>query len=160
MSFFLRHLLWTTLCPGTVTLLIPFLLLPDHQEPIRQFGWTQWTGLILFGFGAFVLFSCIFAFARFGKGTLSPFDPARHLVIKGLYRYVRNPMYMGVMIILCGEAVFFQSWTLLFYLLIVFLAFNVFIILFEEPYLSSHFGESYDQYRRHVRRWIPGKRYS
>jgi protein-S-isoprenylcysteine O-methyltransferase Ste14 len=98
-------------------------------------------------------------FGKFGKGTLSPLDPARHLVINGLYRYVRNPMYVGVMIILAGEAVWFWSLTLVLYAIVVFVLFNVFIIIYEEPYLRKQFGESYDRYRERVGRWIPGRPY-
>ncbi|HLF65277.1 MAG TPA: isoprenylcysteine carboxylmethyltransferase family protein [Saprospiraceae bacterium] len=159
MSLFLRHLLWTTLCPGTVTILIPLFILPRNQV-IDQMGWHQWGGIVLIGIGAGILLSCIYMFGKFGKGTLSPFDPARHLVIKGLYKYVRNPMYVGVMIILSGEAIFFWSRTFLIYAVIVFILFNVFIILYEEPYLKKEFGEQYDRYCKHVGRWLPGKPYA
>ncbi len=158
-SFFLKHLLWTTLCPGTVTLLIPWLLLADDASGFHSSGWTHWLGLFMIGAGCIVLFSCILMFARFGKGTLSPFDPARHLVIKGLYRYVRNPMYIGVLIILLGEALTFQSVTLLGYAGIVFVVFNAFILLYEEQYLRRQFGAQYDHYCKRVRRWVPRKPY-
>ena len=68
-------------------------------------------------------------------------------------------MYVGVMVILLGESVLFQSWTLVFYAAIVFLFFNLFIILYEEPYLKSYFGQPYIDYRKKVGRWIPGRRY-
>jgi protein-S-isoprenylcysteine O-methyltransferase Ste14 len=159
-SLFLRHLLWTTLCPGTVTLFIPYFFLLEKSSIDAPQSLADWSGLIFMGIGAGILISCIYMFARFGKGTLSPFDPARHLVIEGLYRYVRNPMYVGVMIMLLGEAIFFHSWTFLIYAVIVFILFNGFIISYEEPYLKKEFGEQYDRYRKHVRRWLPGKPFS
>jgi protein-S-isoprenylcysteine O-methyltransferase Ste14 len=99
-------------------------------------------------------------FGKFGKGTLSPFDPTRHLVIKGLYRYVRNPMYVGVMIVLAGEALWFESLNMVWYAVLVFLLFNLFIIFYEEPYLRREFGEQYDKYKAEVGRWIPGRPYA
>lgn len=117
-------------------------------------------GLLLIASGATILLSCIYMFARFGKGTLSPFDPARHLVIKGMYRYVRNPMYVGVMMMLAGETLYMESLTFLIYTVIVFALFNAFIIFYEEPYLRKEFGQQYDRYRDHVGRWLPGRPYT
>ena len=100
------------------------------------------------------MFHCIIRFAVEGRGTLSPADPTKKLVIKGLYGFSRNPMYVGVMMILIGEATFFQSGSLCIYLLFIFLAFNVFILLFKEPRLHEEFGEDYRTYCQKVRRWF------
>ena len=97
---------------------------------------------------------CIISFAVKGRGTLSPADPTKKLVVTGLYRYSRNPMYIGVVMILTGEAIFFQSVSLWIYLLVVIIAFNIFILLHEEPRLQKDFGEEYKKYCQKVRRWI------
>lgn len=115
--------------------------------------------MLLIGAGACILLWCIYAFARHGKGTLSPVDPARRLVVSGLYRYVRNPMYLGVTTVLLGETLFFKSMPLLGYTGLVFLLFNLFIRLYEEPYLRRQFGEAYERYCEKVGRWLPGRPY-
>lgn len=92
-----------------------------------------------------------------GHGTLSLIDAPRHLVVQGLYRYVRNPMYIGVLMVLLGEALYFQSVVLGEYAVGFFVVINLVIVLIEEPTLRSRFGESYERYCRAVRRWLPGK---
>lgn len=104
--------------------------------------------------GLLILTSCIISFAIKGNGTLSPADPTKKLVVSGLYRYSRNPMYVGVLLILIGEALFFPMVRLLIYLVFVFVAFNGFIILAEEPRLRKDFGAAYSAYCKNVRRWI------
>ena len=100
------------------------------------------------------MLECIFRFAVEGRGTLSPADPTKKLVIRGLYRFSRNPMYIGVMMILIGEAIFFQSKNLWIYLLFIFLAFNLFVLLVEEPRFRKDFGKDYYKYCKEVRRWF------
>ncbi len=155
MSVYLRSLLWTILCPGTVTLLLPCWLLSAPGWPDQPWTWRQWAGLAPVVAGGSVLFWCIYSFARHGKGTLSPVDPARRLVVSGLYRYVRNPMYVGIMAVLLGEARLFGSLILLGYAGLVFLIFNLFVRLYEEPYLRKQFGDEYARYCERVERWWP-----
>lgn len=100
------------------------------------------------------MFHCIVRFAIDGLGTLSPADPTKRLVTFGLYRFSRNPMYVGVMMILLGEVVFTQSAYLLFYSIGIFVLFNLFIVYREEPRLKKDFGQDYETYRKTVRRWI------
>lgn len=155
MAIYLRSLLWTILCPGTVTLLLPWLILSNPLYAQQHRAWFQWAGLVPIIAGGSTLLWCIYSFARHGKGTLSPADPARRLVVTGMYRYVRNPMYVGVMGLLLGEALLFGSWPLLGYSATVFLMFNLFIRLHEEPYLRHQFGREYEQYCEKVGRWWP-----
>lgn len=159
MWLFLRSLLWVIICPGTVTMLLPWIILSRMDSGIQQWSRFQWSGMLLIGVGSSILFWCIYAFARQGKGTLSPVDPAKRLVISGLYRYTRNPMYVGVTVVLLGETLFFGSIPLLFYTGLVFLGFNLFIRLYEEPYLGKQFGDEYEQYCKQVGRWLPGRPY-
>ena len=88
-----------------------------------------------------------------GHGTLAPIDPPRQLVVSGLYRFTRNPMYNGVVAVLLGQAWFFSSVRLLDYAATVLVCFHLFVVLYEEPSLESRFGESYLSYRKAVPRW-------
>jgi protein-S-isoprenylcysteine O-methyltransferase Ste14 len=112
-------------------------------------------GVFCIAVGAVLLGACIFEFARSGKGTLSPVDPPRHLVVGGLYRCVRNPMYLSVTIIVMGEVLVAHSLALATYWAIWFLGVNLFVIGYEEPTLHRQFGASYAEYCRQVGRWIP-----
>jgi protein-S-isoprenylcysteine O-methyltransferase Ste14 len=155
---FLRSLFWTVLMPGTVTLYIPYLIVTRWSPAvIVRWGAAQLLSLIPIALGAAILLHCIWNFAVIGRGTLSPLDAPRRLVVQGLYRYVRNPMYVGVIMILSGEALLFESLALLKYAGGCFLLFNLVIMLYEEPMLRSQFGKSYERYCRNVGRWLPGK---
>jgi protein-S-isoprenylcysteine O-methyltransferase Ste14 len=105
--------------------------------------------------GVAALFWCIRDFAVSGRGTLAPVDPPRKLVRVGLYRYVRNPMYVAVLTALFGEVLFFESGTLAIYAGFVWLMFHSFVLLYEEPRLRELFGADYEAYRALVPRWIP-----
>ncbi|MHC4532006.1 MAG: methyltransferase family protein [Planctomycetota bacterium] len=155
---FLRSLFWTVLVPGTVTLYIPYLIV-TRWSPTTIAPWNvaQLLSLILIVPGAAILLHCIRSFAVIGRGTLSPLDAPRHLVVQGLYRYVRNPMYLGVLMILLGEALLFGSVVLLGYAVGWFVLINLVIVLYEEPALRSRYGESYQRYCRAVGRWLPGR---
>jgi protein-S-isoprenylcysteine O-methyltransferase Ste14 len=98
---------------------------------------------------------CAWDFTFAGRGTPAPIDPPKELVVQGLYRYVRNPMYVGILSILLGEALLFASWSLFGYAAVVFILFFLFVVLYEEPILMRKFGESYLQYCKNVPRWIP-----
>ncbi|HSY48018.1 MAG TPA: isoprenylcysteine carboxylmethyltransferase family protein [Thermoanaerobaculia bacterium] len=117
----------------------------------RPLGW------IVIACGGVIAGSCVFEFAWRGIGTPAPFDPPRRLVISGPYRWVRNPMYLGMDVILLGEAITFPRLTTTMLIMIASLwcALMLFIIGFEEPTLSRKFGEDYIEYCKQVRRWIP-----
>ena len=155
-SLYLRNLFFTILQPGVVAGLVPYLLLRvDYKEKILlPFHLLQYTGLFFFALGFLVMMNCILNFAIYGKGTLSPTDPTKKLVIAGLYKYSRNPMYVGVVSMLVGEAVFFQSGRLGVYSIVIFLIFHLFILFFEEPRLKKDFGAEYEHYCKKVRRWV------
>ena len=156
LSLFLRNLFFTVIHPGLLAGLIPYWILGEQfKTPFTQdFQFYHYAGILLFTIGLVILFSCIIRFAVKGRGTLSPIDPTRRLVISGLYKYSRNPMYVGVMFILTGEAIFFRLGSLWWYALAVFIGFNLFILLHEEPRLRKDFGEEYKKYCQKVRRWI------
>ena len=115
----------------------------------------RWLGAALAAAGAVVLIECFARFATRGLGTAAPIAPTQHLVVTGLYRHVRNPMYVGVLAAILGQAPLFGSVTLLWYAAAVFAAFHFFVLAYEEPALRRQFGGEYERYRAHVRRWWP-----
>lgn len=117
--------------------------------------WPQLGGLIIGSVGAVIALSCVVAFAWIGKGTPAPFDPPRRLVVRGPYRFVRNPMYLGAAIALAGAALFYQSTALLAFVALFLLATHLFVLLYEEPTLRRSFGQEYQTYCEHVHRWLP-----
>lgn len=156
MSLFFRNLIFTILQPGIVAILIPFWLSGQSVKTIfiPPFVWHQFLGLSIFAVGLVVVLICVASFAIRGRGTLSPADPTKKLVISGLYRFSRNPMYIGVTMMLIGESIFFQSYIIGAYTLLIFMAFNIFIVFFEEPRLQDDFGSEYNEYVKKVRRWL------
>jgi protein-S-isoprenylcysteine O-methyltransferase Ste14 len=155
----LRHLLSIALLPFLVVVLVPWTLLDGSAEArpadhsvmrLRVFA-----GVVVFVWGFAFFAWCVSLFARVGRGTLAPWDPTRHLVVVGPYRYVRNPMISGVALMLLGEAAFWGSravglWAASF------LAINhLYFVLSEEPGLELRFGEEYRTYMAEVPRWIP-----
>ncbi|MGC4035157.1 MAG: isoprenylcysteine carboxylmethyltransferase family protein [Chitinophagaceae bacterium] len=156
-SLFARNLFFTILQPGIVAGLIPYWIIRGKFHPHvnnESLRLTQYLGELLLITGLVIMVSCIMNFAIKGKGTLSPADPTKELVVTGLYKYSRNPMYIGVSLILIAEALFFQSIYLWLYAALIIIAFNLFIIFFEEPRLRRDFGVSYEEYCKKTRRWI------
>ncbi|MBI1873343.1 MAG: isoprenylcysteine carboxylmethyltransferase family protein [Acidobacteria bacterium] len=151
----LRSLLWTILLPGFFAGYVPWRFFGLGKAGPHVSSPTDLAGLLCIGLGAALLAACIVEFARSGRGTLSPVDPPRHLVVGGLYRHVRNPMYLSVTIIVLGEALLTWSSALGVYWVIWFLGANLFVIGYEEPTLRRRFGASYDEYTTQVERWVP-----
>jgi protein-S-isoprenylcysteine O-methyltransferase Ste14 len=151
----LRSLLWTALLPGFFAGYLPWRFFGLGRAQVDMFRAVHVAGLLCIGLGAVLLAACIVEFARSGRGTLSPVDPPRHLVVRGLYQYVRNPMYLSVTTIVLGEALLTQSRALAVYWATWFLGANLFVIGYEEPTLRRLFGASYDDYTQQVGRWIP-----
>jgi protein-S-isoprenylcysteine O-methyltransferase Ste14 len=157
LSLTLSSLLWTILLPGVVSGYVPWTFFGVRDTVVDLASPLQLLGLLFIIAGAALLVACIVEFARSGRGTLSPVDPPRYLVVRGLYRYVRNPMYLSVTAILLGEVLLTRSGALALYWLIWFVVVNAFVIGYEEPTLRVQFGESYEEYLRTVGRWIPRK---
>jgi protein-S-isoprenylcysteine O-methyltransferase Ste14 len=149
----LKTILFTILVPGSVLVLIPSLIQGGFPRPER--GPLTWLGVFIILFGAAIYFRCAWEFAVRGLGTPAPIAPTKFLVTTALHRYVRNPMYIGVFGVLLGEAATFRAFVLLKYAAVCFAAAYLFVIFYEEPTLRRQFGESYEQYRRSVPRWIP-----
>lgn len=157
---FVETILFTVIVPGTVTVWIPYQILSGSAPGIST-SWTarQYLAVVAGTFGAVIYFRCLWDFAVTGRGIPAPVDHPKRLVVRGLYRYVRNPMYLGVLFILLAESAFFGSSTLLMYTAGWFLFVHLVVVLYEEPTLRHKFGASYERYTRAVRRWRPGGKY-
>ncbi|WP_394799695.1 methyltransferase family protein [Flavobacterium amniphilum] len=152
-SLVVRNLFFTVLQPGLVVGLFPYLIIGKNYR-LSDFQLFHYVGLSLFLIGLGVLFYCIIKFIFDGFGTISPLDSSKRLVVSGLYNYSRNPMYIGVILALIGETIFFDSFNLLCYTSFVFLGFNLFVIFIEEPRLKRDFRMDYKNYLKSVRRWL------
>src|SRR5262245_16643157 len=149
----LKSLLFLFLAPGMVAGYIPLALLSEGSQ--IETGFFVYLAFPLWGIGGVILLWSFWNFLRQGRGTPAPVDPPKELVAVGFYRYVRNPMYVGILLILLGHFLWFGYWLLLIYTVVVFVAFHVFVTLYEEPTLKRKFGTSYEEYLRRVPRWIP-----
>ena len=161
MWLFLKNIIFTVFVPGIVAVYIPYRIIREQYNPhYIEWGILQIISVVIIFFGAVIYFRCLWDFAVTGRGTPAPIDAPKHLVIKGLYRYVRNPMYIGVLMIILGWAAFFISYATLLYLALVWVVFQCFIMFIEEPVLHRKFGNSYKDYCKQVKRWIPNKGYN
>jgi protein-S-isoprenylcysteine O-methyltransferase Ste14 len=147
-----KTLIFTIVVPGTVGVYIPYWLRGPGPHAISALGLL---GIAPAVAGIAVYLWCAWDFAAFGRGTPLPLDPPKPLVARGLYRFVRNPMYVGVLLVIFGQALWFGSAATLWYALAIALMFHLFVVFYEEPALRRKFGESYAQYRRTVPRWMP-----
>jgi protein-S-isoprenylcysteine O-methyltransferase Ste14 len=156
MFILVRAVTYAALFIGLVLIYVPARLL-SWSGIVRPATMEvpQVVGMVIGATGAAVALWCIFTFATVGRGTPAPFDPPRRLVIRGPYRFVRNPMYIGAGLALAGAALFYESWRLLGYTGFFFLATHLFVVGYEEPTLRQSFGQEYEAYRRKVRRWWP-----
>lgn len=135
------------LLPGTVAFLVPWMLRPDgaRMRPV---------GLPLLVAGAVLLLWCVRDFFVTGRGSLAPWAPPERLVTVGLYRVSRNPMYVAVLLLLCGWALAFGSAAHWVYASIVAIAFQLRVVYGEEPWLARTHGEAWAAYRAAVPRWL------
>ena len=158
----IRHFVAILLLPFVMTVLVPRWLMNGFARSDSRwidgtftaaFAHVAGMAILLLGISLFVW--CVTLFARIGRGTLAPWDPTKHLVIVGPYRFVRNPMISSVLIILIGESLYIGSrvvatWTIGFFILNA-----VYFRMVEEPGLKRRFGDEYQRYKTSVPRWIP-----
>ncbi len=141
--------------PALVDVVVPAALLRDPQGRM-DIGASRLFGLPVLVLGGWLLVDSVFVrFAHEGRGTLAPIDPPRSVVRGGAYRVVRNPMYVANVAIIGGTGLLFRSWLLLVWAAVAFVAFHVFVVVYEEPTLRRLFGDGYARYQRDVGRWIP-----
>lgn len=155
-----RNIIWTLavlpIAYGLIAFFIPRELLSLNLQLFAvDIGSIRYCGLILIITGAVINLKCYWDLISSGKGTPDPLIPTVELVVRGLYQFMRNPIYVGLFLILCGEAILFMSAVLLVYALMWLLALTLIVVFIEEPSLKRRFGGSYDEYLKSVPRWIP-----
>ncbi len=148
--------IFLVIAPGTLAVYLPWTFTQWRMAPpllglfrLRVLGW------IMIAAGVPALLDSFARFAIQGLGTPAPVAPPQHLVVTGLYRWVRNPMYVAVLSLIFGQGLLFGNVGLLEYGIVVWLGFFAFVRLYEEPTLRSKFGKEYEDYCARVRRWIP-----
>ena len=151
MTLFLKNLLFTLVMPGAVAVYIP-LWIASESPRIRGAGGV--VGALLILAGASIYLWCLWDFATFGRGTPAPIDAPKHLVVRGLYRWTRNPMYVGVLTVIAGWSVLFRDTTIALFGFVVWVVFHLFVTLYEERALALRFGDEYVAYRHRVPRWL------
>ena len=154
MPVWLRAVLFVVVVPGAVAGWLPWYVAgaPADIWGASHGAWRL--GALLAVAGWVVLLWCARDFALRGRGTPGPWDAPRELVITGLYRFSRNPMYVAVLTAIVGQAVWFHSRQVTWYAIVVAIAFNFMVVLYEEPTLEGTFGKQYTVYRQRVRRWF------
>jgi protein-S-isoprenylcysteine O-methyltransferase Ste14 len=142
--------------PGTVVGLVPWWISRWHvQAPFLGFTPFDAIGALLIAAGIPVLLESFGRFALQGVGTPAPIFPTQYLVVKGFYRYVRNPMSIAVVSVILGQALLLGNIRVLAYAIFVWLAMHLFVLIYEEPTLQKSFGAEYETFCAHVPRWIP-----
>lgn len=152
MTLLLKNLLFMLVVPGTAAVYLPLYIARD--QPAAS-GWVFVVALVLLAAGGAMYAWCVWDFATFGRGTPAPIDPPRKLVVRGLYRYTRNPMYLSVMTVILGWAVLYRTEVLALYAFGLGVGFHLFILYYEEPHLRGVFGKEYEDYCAAVGRWVP-----
>jgi protein-S-isoprenylcysteine O-methyltransferase Ste14 len=154
-----KNLTFLVLVPGYLGCYVPLRYLAARPLSAVSWGPREVIAAAAIGCGLAGVLWCFWHFAVTGRGTPAPFDPPRRLVVRGLYRVVRNPMYLSVLTAVAGQALLLGSWAIARYALAGLVFFHVFVIGVEEPGLRARFGADYEAYCRAVRRWIPGRPY-
>jgi protein-S-isoprenylcysteine O-methyltransferase Ste14 len=159
MFVLIRAVTYAAIFIGFVLVYLPgrFLSWSGIVAPVTT-GLPQVAGMMMVAIGTAIALSCLLTFVFIGKGTPAPFDPPRKLVIRGPYRFVRNPMYIGAGMTLAGVALFYESLSIFIYACLFFLITHLFVVLYEEPTLRRTFGDEYEAYCDRVKRWWPKKR--
>jgi len=151
-----RAVTYATLFIGVLLVFVPRRILAwTGVDGPTGGGASELAGIAVCVVGGALALWCILAFAFVGNGTPAPFDPPRSLVVRGPYRFVRNPMYLGAVLVLSGAALVYHSLALLGYAAGFLIATYVFVVAYEEPTLGQLFGDDYRAYRARVRRWWP-----
>ena len=152
MLLLLKNLLFTLIVPGTVGVYVPLLL--ARGRPPAQ-GLMFLSALALLVLGGVIYAWCVWDFAVFGRATPAPIDAPKKLVVRWLYRHTRNPIYVGVLMVLLGWALMFRGRALPIYAFSVGMCFHIFVVFYEERRLGQQFGAEYHEYCEKVGRWLP-----
>ena len=153
-----KSLLYLIIEAGLFALYIPLALL--RSGPRIETGVISFLAIPLWLIGGLTVLWCFWDFTFKGRGTPLPIDPPKELVVTGFYRYVRNPIYLGVLSIFLGHFLWFGYWALLIYTVFALIGVHFFVVLYEEPTLKRKFGAAYEEYLKRAPRWIPRFRQS
>lgn len=156
MFVLIRTLTYASIFTGIFLVLMPERILAEMgMTAPASSGLVQSVALIIAVLGSIIAIWSILSFAFIGRGTPAPFDPPRRLVVRGPYRYVRNPMYIGAILVLSGITVYLASFTLLFYTVVFWGITHLFVVFYEESVLKRKFEKDYNSYKAAVNRWWP-----
>jgi protein-S-isoprenylcysteine O-methyltransferase Ste14 len=148
--------LFLIVAPGAVVGLVPWLITGWREAPaLLGFAPLRWLGMVLVGLCVLILLDSFWRFAREGLGSPAPVYPTERLVTTGLYRHVRNPMYVALVAGILGQALWLPSGALIIYAALVALAAHLFVRFYEEPALKRAHGAQYAAYCAAVPRWLP-----
>jgi protein-S-isoprenylcysteine O-methyltransferase Ste14 len=148
-----KTVVFTVFVPGTVAGYVPWRL---RQDATAVTGAEEWAAIAVIAIGITIyLHTAFWGFDLIGGGTPAPIAPTKVLVVKGLHRFVRNPMYIGVALVIGGQAWLFHSLRIAIYMACMLLTAHVFVVFYEEPTLRKQFGQEYERYCTSVPRWIP-----
>ena len=153
----LSHLISIIVLPGTMAVLIPYLLFLyiPNPEITGNYNLLTYAGAVILTTGGLLFLWSVISFIIYGKGTLAPWAPPKELVVSGPYSYVRNPMILGVILIITGEALILNMISILIWAMFFFVLNTLYFELVEEPRLERKYGESYVKYCRKIKRWMP-----
>jgi protein-S-isoprenylcysteine O-methyltransferase Ste14 len=141
--------------PGTVAGLVPWIITRWRLSAATEAAFLRPLGLTLIALGALALVEAFARFALEGLGTPAPIYPTDRLIVRGTYRFVRNPMYLAVEALILGQAALFNAFDLIIYAAMIAVAFHLFVVLVEEPTLRRNFPGDYRRYSANVHRWVP-----
>jgi protein-S-isoprenylcysteine O-methyltransferase Ste14 len=151
MLLFLKNLIFTIFVPGTVAVYVPVFVFSHGSAKLSIYALGGGTLLCV---GGAIYLWCLWDFASAGHGTPAPIDPPRRLVVRGLYQFTRNPMYVGVLGVIFGWALFFAALPLAAYGACMAVLFHLFVVIYEEPHLRKTFGSDYEEYCSRTDRWL------
>ena len=152
----IRTLIFVVLVGGTTMVLIPVYLLSSFSSQTNvEIGFLRYFGFLPFLLGIIIISWCVRDFIYKGKGTPAPYDPPKQLVVNGLFRFMRNPIITGGIMILVGESILMESAAIACWALIFFIGNHIYFIFWEEPGLIKRVGEDYEIYMKNVPRWFP-----
>jgi len=157
MPVWLRAVAFLLLVPGAIAGWLPWYVAGAPALVPQRETMQSWVGLVVVTCGAAVVLRCTRDFVRRGRGTPAPYDPPVALVTSGLYRLSRNPMYVGVLMMIVGQAFWYHSGSVFIYAVVVGIAFHARVRLYEEPRLARSFGPAYADYCARVPRWLPNR---
>jgi protein-S-isoprenylcysteine O-methyltransferase Ste14 len=150
----IKTVVFGCIVPGFVFVYVPWrIAAATNPNTLLPFGPIHGAAYLFWAVGGLIMAWAAGLFAILGRGTPAPIDPPKDLVIRGLYRYTRNPMYVGAMIVLIGQTLWFQSPGVFLYTVIVGLSFHLYIRFYEEPVLTERFGDAYRRYCKETPRW-------